>query len=112
VKLPNAHLTLVEEAKVLDYLLNAAHPDNGGKAAFFLGLGFSRTRWQDLANALKNVAGTAEISKNMETPHGVKYILEGQIKSTSGKTAMVRTIWVVDRGEVAPRLVTAYPFQQ
>ena len=32
MKLPNAHLAVVEERKVVDYLLNAAHPDNGGKA--------------------------------------------------------------------------------
>ena len=40
--LRNAHLALVERHKVLEYLLNAAHPDNGGKAQFFKSLGFIR----------------------------------------------------------------------
>ncbi len=40
MKLPNAHLAVVEQEKICGYLLNAAHPDNGGKAAFFAGLGF------------------------------------------------------------------------
>lgn len=31
VKLGNADLAVVDRAKVLDYLLNEAHPDNGGK---------------------------------------------------------------------------------
>lgn len=32
---------LIERAKIVEYLLDASHPDNGGKAAFFLGWGFT-----------------------------------------------------------------------
>jgi hypothetical protein len=39
VKLPNAERALVEQPKLVDYLLNAAHPDNGGKAKFLEGFG-------------------------------------------------------------------------
>jgi len=49
MKLPSAHLALVDPEKIVDYLLNPAHPDNGGKAAFFVALGFSRDQWQPLA---------------------------------------------------------------
>ena len=42
MKLRNAHLAIVDRSKVLDYLLNEAHPDNGGKARFFGLLGYSR----------------------------------------------------------------------
>ena len=45
MKLSNAHLAIVEQEKVTDYLLNAAHPDNGGKAAFFQRLGFHEGDW-------------------------------------------------------------------
>lgn len=41
MNLPNAHLAKVDRQKIADYLLNSAHPDNGGKANFFLGLGFT-----------------------------------------------------------------------
>jgi hypothetical protein len=40
MKLPNADRAFVAQEKIRDYLLNAAHPDNGGKAAFFMALGF------------------------------------------------------------------------
>ena len=40
--MPNANLAVIEKEKIVNYLLNAAHPDNGGKAAFFLELGFNR----------------------------------------------------------------------
>jgi hypothetical protein len=35
MKLPNADKAIVEHKKVVDYLLNPAHPDNSGKAGFF-----------------------------------------------------------------------------
>ena len=41
VKRLNAHLAVVERHKVVGYLLNSAHPDNGGKARFFESFGFS-----------------------------------------------------------------------
>lgn len=31
VKLRTAHLATVDRSKIVDYLLNEAHPDNGGK---------------------------------------------------------------------------------
>jgi len=52
VKLPNAEKAIAEHEKVADYLLNAAHPDNGGKAAFFEGLGFCHAEPETLATAL------------------------------------------------------------
>ena len=39
---PSNHLAVIDRGKVLDYLLNEAHPDNGGKAQFFGLLGYSR----------------------------------------------------------------------
>ena len=42
--LPNAEKAIVERDKIVDYLLNAAHPDNGGKATFFESLGFRRSK--------------------------------------------------------------------
>lgn len=51
MKLPNASKAVVERTKLVDYLLNAAHPDNGGKAEFFEKLGFRRTAWKALADS-------------------------------------------------------------
>jgi hypothetical protein len=44
MKLPNAHLATVPEAKVTRYLLNPAHPAGGSKATFFLRFGFMAAR--------------------------------------------------------------------
>ena len=44
MKLPHANQAAVGREKITDYLLNPAHPDNGGKADFFKQLGFHRER--------------------------------------------------------------------
>ena len=109
MRMPNAHLAVVDQDKITHYLLNPAHPDNGGKAPFFLALGFRLDNWQFLATALRKLAGTTAVAKKMASPHGLKYILDGKIETPSGKSPGVRTIWIVDQGLQAPRLVTAYP---
>ena len=107
--LPHAHLALVEREKNAGYLLNPAHPDNGGKAAFFFSLGFRVDDWPVLAAAFLELAMTSPVGRNVDSPHGHKYILDGRIRTPSGKTPVVRTIWIVDLGREGPRLVTAYP---
>jgi hypothetical protein len=109
MKLPNAKNAVVDREKIVNYLLNAAHPDNGGKAAFFFGLGFRRDDWKLLAISLQKLAETSAVIKNVESPHGRKYILRGNIETPSGKTPLVQTVWIIDRDKDAPRLVTGYP---
>ena len=99
MKLPNAKLATVDERKLADPL-----PDNGGKAAFFRALGYSG---QSTAAA---GAGPRRRSRSpVESVHGRKYVLDGAIKSPVGKSAVVRTVWIVDTSDDVPRLVTAYP---
>jgi len=100
---------MINEEKISDYLLNPAHPDNGGKADFFEKPGFRRKEWKTLAAALRTLAQTANVSDWTESPHGRKYVIVGRIKSPDGRFAQVQTIWIVDKGMDVARLVTAYP---
>ena len=109
MKLPNAEKAIVSREKIADYLLHAAHPDNGGKADFFERLGFRRDEWAILAAAFKALANQNEALKAAETPHGTKYIITGRIEAPGGKAAQVQSIWIMDKGQDAARLVTAYP---
>lgn len=77
MKLPNADNTVVELGKIVSYLLNTAHPDNGGKAWFFEGLGFQRDRWETLAAAFRKLAHEATVTQSLESPYGQKYVIEG-----------------------------------
>lgn len=96
MKLPNPDKLVVEREKVADYLLNPGHPDNGGKAAFFEGLGFRRATWEILAKALQELAAQTEVTQSTESPHGRKYVIVGRIESPVGKPAAVKTIWIVE----------------
>lgn len=109
MNLPNAQLAVVEQEKIVGYLLNAAHPDNGGKAAFFLSLGFSADNWQTLAASFRKAAENHPVKNSVVSPHGAKYVIDCKIATPSGRTPRVRMVWIIDAGRSAPRLVTAYP---
>ena len=111
MKLPNAHLAVVKREKIVEYLLNPAHPDNGGKASFFMALGFRLDDWETFAATLRRMALAFPVSQNMETVHGKKYIIDGVLETPVGKSPVVRAVWIIDRGEEHPRLVTAYPHE-
>jgi hypothetical protein len=114
VKLRNADLATVERRKVVDYLLNSAHPDNGGKARFFESLGFSVENPDLLIGALRGVAQTGETAEATESLHGEKYVVDGFLPAQTGtrQARLVRTIWIIDKSSEAPRLVTAYPWKE
>lgn len=95
----------------MDYLLNPGHPDNGSKVQFLASQGFGLQNWAILAVALRRLAQTTEITERTASPHGEKYVVDGRLETPSGKSPVVRTIWIVDRGSHAPWLVTAYPRQ-
>lgn len=109
MRLPNAEFAVVERAKITEYLLNLKHPDNGGKAAFFEALEFSRSNSDTLANALRKLAIISDVTESMATVHGKKYIVDGKLENPAAKEAWVRSIWIFDAGTDFPRLVTAYP---
>jgi hypothetical protein len=112
MKLPNAHLALVEREKITEYLLNPSHPDNGGKAPFFIALGFKRESWEQFASVLRQMALNARVSEYVETAHGKKYIIDGAIETPSGRTPVVRAVRIINRGVDVARLVTAYPHDE
>lgn len=108
MRLPNADLAVIESRKIVDYLLNAAHPDNGGKAAFFESVGFALSRPELLIEALRAVA-QGEVGSKITSGHGDKYVIDGTLTSAGGRIGPVRTVWIIDRGTTTPRFVTAYP---
>ncbi len=112
MRLPNESKAVVERKKIVDYLLNPAHPDNGGKAQFFDRLGFRRKEWKILAEALRTLAAKTEVARRMKSSHGQKYVIIGSIQSPVGKSPLVQTVWIVDRGGDTARLVTAYPHEE
>ena len=112
MKLPGAEQAFVERKKIQGYLLNREHPDNGGKADFFAQFGFTTEDWITLAAALRLLAKQGDLSRSVESKHGTKYIVDGELENPRGRQALVRTVWIVETGENIPRLVTAYPHEE
>ena len=111
MKLPNANNAVVEREKIADYLLNPAHRFGASKARFFTKFGFRAEAWEQLADALRIHAQTHEVKRVHETGFGPRYEVEGVMKMPDGRRPHVRSVWQMDKGAVAPRLITAYPLE-
>jgi hypothetical protein len=112
MRVPDADTAIVSQDKIVGYLLNPLHPDGAGKAQFFDALGFRADQWTDFADALRTVIARSESTSRVDSAHGVKYIVDGTIDTPSGRIVCIRTVWIIDAGKSAPRLVTAYPHEQ
>lgn len=111
MKLPNADLLVVERAKIVDYLLNPAHRHGASKARFFAQFGFRVEEWEVLAIALREHGRQNEVSKARETGFGPRYEVDGELAALDGRRPRIRTVWQMDAGQLAPRLITAYPLE-
>jgi hypothetical protein len=107
--LPNPDRAFVDRRKVRDYLLSFDHGVGRYKAAFFLRLGYSRSRWTELRADLLEMARSVEAQLAEPTRYGQKYVTVGALGGSTGRTAKVTAVWIVRCGEDFPRLVTVVP---
>jgi len=111
MRLPNAHIAVVDREKIDEYLLNLSHRYGASKARFFLGFGFQMDEWEVFAEALREHAQRHEIRIVRQTRWGPRYEIDGELKAPDGQQPRIRTVWQVDEGQIAPRLITAYPLE-
>lgn len=112
MKLPNAENALVEREKIADYLLNFSHRYGASKARFFMEFGFRADAWEILAGALREHGQRQKVRRVRQTPFGPRYEVEGRLNTPDGKNPSIRTVWQLDQGQIAPRLITAYPLER
>jgi len=103
--LPNRRNVYIDPAK-LTYLLG--HPS---KAGWFNLMGFTEDSVRILKNGLLWVGRTQPVIETELTPYGTKYAVEGCIQNAEESLWPVRTIWIIDTGQSAPRFVTARPIK-
>jgi len=108
VRLPNGNKAIVEEAKLVDYVLSQTHPIGRFKARFFTSLGIGPENWELLHSGLLSMAATADAKLGQATEFGQKYLIPGHIEGPQ-KSADVLSVWIILVGEDCPRLVTVYP---
>ena len=111
MKLPNANVALVEREKITSYLLDSSHRFGASKARFFMQFGFRVEDREMLAKAFREHAQRHEVSKETEKGFGPRYEIDAEIDAPDGRRLRIRTVWQLDRGQIAPRLITAYPLE-
>jgi hypothetical protein len=109
MRLPNAERAFIDPAKVRDYLLSSVHSVGRFKATFFLSMGYTNDQWQKLRDDLLALAVSGDALPGRESGFGRKFEVSGMLTGPSGRSAEIRTVWIVADEEAAPRFVTAYP---
>ncbi len=109
MKLPNGDRAVIEQAKLVDYLLNPDHERGGSKAKLLIECGYSSDNWQQLDTDIRAYHLTAEVTLTKETPYGMRYTVIGPLVTPAGRQLSIRTIWQIDKGTDFPRLITLIP---
>ena len=112
MKLPNVEAAAISERKVVKYLLSATHRAGKSKASFFMQFGFESSRWEDLAEALKQHALNNEVALEEQTKFGTRYVIDGLLKAPDGTWLNVRSAWFIDEDSETPRFITAHPLKR
>lgn len=103
------NVTIKEKKKLHGYCLNPEHPVGKHKAKVFKSvLGFEQKDYRRLAAQIRAKAPKYESVPGEIDKYGRRYTIDMPIKGLNGKTATVRTAWIVRTGETKPDLVSAY----
>lgn len=95
-------------AKLRDYCLNPLHPRGRHKARVFASvLGLTAADVEFLRDRLLLAAREVEAIKGEVDEYGDRYLLDLEIARGS-RRAVVRSAWIVRRGERTPRLTSCY----
>jgi hypothetical protein len=109
IKIPNAEKAIIEQQKIVLYLLDADHPDGGSKARLLLSIGYSVAQWQQLDVDLRSMHLNEDFVAASHTVWGMRYEIVAPIIGPAGDTVLFRSIWQIDLGTGVPRLITMYP---
>jgi hypothetical protein len=108
MRLPNADKALVDIVKLRDYCLSMNHPRGRHKARVFASkLGLSAANAEELRQELLTAAATGAALVSGEDVFGTRYTLDFNL-ARPGRQAMVRSTWIVRRGEDIARLTSCY----
>jgi len=107
--LPWRENAVVPPQKLTQYLLSETHPVGKAKARFFRLVGFTREDFHTLQEQFIKIAQTEPVLEVITTSFGIKYIVDGDIHSPTGKIVRIRTVWIIEKETNVPRFITAYP---
>jgi hypothetical protein len=107
MKLPNGGLAVVDIAKLREYCLNPHHARGRHKARVFASIDIHQDDAEVLLEALLSAAREAEARAGDANQYGQRYLVDFEF-IRHGRTAKIRSLWIVRIGENLPRLTTCY----
>ncbi len=108
MKLPNAARAIVDIEKLRDYCLSESHPRGKHKARVFAtALGLTANDVLELRDALLSAIRAEEAVAGERDQYGQRYIVDFSMRR-QGRKAVVRSAWIIRRGEDVPRLTSCY----
>ena len=107
MKMPGGDAAIVDQQKLTGYCLNPEHPRGKHKARVFATLGYTAENADELRAALLRAAAGPDAQAAASDQFGDRYVLEFEIEAPQGK-GIVRSTWIVRRGERAPRLTSCF----
>jgi hypothetical protein len=106
--LPNAAQVVIEPRKLLDYVLNLAHPVGGHHAVLFRDLlGITVANWTILRDAILQAAQSEQVIPGQSSAYGQKYELRFTMAGPGG-AKIVLVVWLIEHSDPRPRLITCY----
>ena len=109
MKVPNAAQAVIAQDKLCDYLLNLAHRRGGSKARLLTSIGYRPDEWQRLEADLRRQHLTHDVDQVVDTDYGPRYEIVAPLNGPGGLTVTFRSVWQIDIGTDAPRLITLFP---
>jgi hypothetical protein len=88
MKIPNAANAIIEQDKIVAYLLNLGHRRGSSKAKLLYSLGYDPQDWQRLTEDLRQQHLTAEYVELRDTLWGQRYDVVAPLTGPSGDTVM------------------------
>jgi hypothetical protein len=109
MKVPNVENAVIAPEKVRDYLLNLGHRRGGPKARLLHSFGYRRADWSRLARDIREQHLSQPVSARQVGPYGTRYEIVAPLRTPDGRRLLLRSVWQIDTGTNAPRLITIVP---
>lgn len=107
--LPNFRKAVLPVEKFTRYALNPDHPSGKDKAiAFQKALGYNINNADELISNIYKSLSRYPAKIKAETPYGQPFEVVMRLEGPNGKTARVKTGWIILKGEKIPKLTSAY----
>jgi hypothetical protein len=108
MKVPNAERAFVDVRKLRDYCLDTNHPRGQHKARLLKSaLGWTADQADDVRHRLLEAVLREDAGFLGTDDYGQRYALDFPIQGTGG-AAIVRSLWMIRRGEDFPRFISCY----